>query len=202
MYNLILASGSRYRQQQLAALGIRVQSIAPEIDETPQSGESPIALCQRLADQKAQKIAAAHSDAVVIGSDQVALIEESEPPQVLGKPHSHDNAVSQLNQCSGRTVSFYTAVSVHCLSKSIRATQMETTRVVFRALTDQDIERYLLSEKPYDCAGSFKSEGRGILLFEGIESRDPNALIGLPVMLLRDMLGTHVGIDLLRLATD
>lgn len=202
MCKLILASGSRYRQQQFADLGILAQNIAPDIDETPRPGESPIALCQRLADAKAATISATHTDALVIGSDQVALIEESEPPQVLGKPHTHENALSQLRQCSGRTVSFYTAVSVHCQSKNIRVTQMEPTRVVFRTLRDEDIERYLLSDKPYDCAGSFKSEGRGALLFERIESRDPNALIGLPIMLLRDMLASHAGIDLLTLATD
>lgn len=202
MTTLILASGSRYRQQQFADLGLHAQSIAPDIDETPLPDESPTTLCQRLADAKAAKIATTHTDAIVIGSDQVALIEGSEPPQVLGKPHTHENAVSQLRQCSGRTVSFYTAVSVHCQSKTIRTTQMEPTRVVFRHLSDNDIERYLLSDKPYDCAGSFKAEGRGALLFERIESRDPNALIGLPVMLLRDMLATHAGIDLLKLATD
>ncbi|GGW76813.1 Maf family protein [Alteromonas halophila] len=201
MAPLILASGSRYRQQQFRALGIDVQCIAPDIDETPFPDECPAALCQRLADAKAHKIATQHPDALVIGSDQVALIEGSEPAQVLGKPHTHENAVNQLKMCSGAAVSFYTAVSLHCQSQNIRTTQMEPTRVIFRALSDTDIERYLLCEKPYDCAGSFKSEGRGVLLFERIETRDPNALIGLPVMLVRDMLASHAGVDLLALAT-
>ncbi len=201
MTTLILASGSPYRQKQLADLGIRATSIAPDIDETPKRDESPVDLCQRLADAKAGKIAQVHPDAVVIGCDQVALIENSVPAVVLGKPHSHDNAVRQLSQCSGRTVSFYTAVSLHCKTKHLRDTRTECTRVTFRTLRPQDIERYLRTETPYDCAGSFKSEGRGVLLFDRIECRDPNALIGLPLMLLRDMLDEHAQIDLLAMAT-
>ncbi|MEW9798694.1 Maf family protein [Alteromonas sp. CYL-A6] len=202
MKPLILASSSRYRQGLLANLGIKVTCIAPDIDETPHPDEDPKALSQRLAFEKAAKIAKQHPDAIVIGSDQVALIDGTSPPQVLGKPHTYDNAVSQLTMCSGRTVSFFTALSVICHNENVACTGAETTNVIFRSLSNSDIERYIKAETPYDCAGSFKSEGLGILLFERIDSRDPNALIGLPVMLLRDILASELEIDLLKLATE
>lgn len=188
MVQLILASSSTYRQQQLASLGIRTQAIAPHINETACAGEGPDALAVRLATEKAAKIAEAHPSAMVIGADQVAVVNNGSTTHVLGKPGTHDNAVKQLQLCSGKAVDFYSALSVCHKDSDKQVTRVEVTTVTFLKLSDTEIQHYLLAETPYDCAGSFKSESRGVLLFERITSRDPNALIGLPIMLLRDLL--------------
>ncbi|MEG3766959.1 Maf family protein [Alteromonas sp. 14N.309.X.WAT.G.H12] len=203
MQNLpfILASSSTYRQKQLMSLGIQAEAIAPYINESPLTGESPQHLAERLAQEKADKIAGQYPNHIVIAGDQVASVEDPAGKQVvLGKPHTFDAAVAQLSMCSGKKVTFYSALSVMCNAKGKQLTGCDTTDVWFNLLSQEQIVAYLKCEQPYDCAGSFKSEGKGILLFQRITSRDPNALIGLPCMLLRDMLEAF-GIDLLLLST-
>ncbi len=196
---LILASSSKYRQQQLANLGINTDAIAPGIDETASAGEKPDALAARLASEKAATVADAHPSAIVIGADQVAVVNDGDTTHVLGKPGTHENAVRQLKLCVGKAVEFYSAVSVCHKDSDKQVTRVEITTVTFLELTDKEIQQYLLAETPYDCAGSFKSEGRGVLLFDRIASRDPNALIGLPLMLLRDLL-SELDVSLLDIA--
>ena len=198
--HLILASSSKYRRQQLASIGIKTDAIAPNIDETPFSNELPEQLALRLAKQKAEFVAQQHPNALVIGSDQVACVNLNGHPSIMGKPGGYENAKQQLIQCSGKSVEFYTAVSVQQAGVNKALTSVEKTTVSFRALSEDQIRQYLLAETPYDCAGSFKSEGLGILLFDSITSRDPNALIGLPLMLLRDLLA-EFDVDLLTLAS-
>lgn len=196
---LILASSSRYRLAQLANIGLQLPGISPSIDETPLAQEAPEALAARLAQSKAEQIAADYPDAIIIAGDQVAAVTDSSGTlHSLGKPGDLQNAIAQLKLCSGNTVTFYTALSLVHNAKSATLTQVETVKVTFRTLTETTIERYLLSEQPYDCAGSFRAEGKGVLLFDRIESRDPNTLIGMPVMLLRDMLAKW-NIDLARI---
>lgn len=181
---LILASSSIYRRQLLHRLGIPFTVASPEIDETPLSGERPPQTASRLAEQKARAMAGQFPDALIIGSDQVAVLHG----KALGKPGNHANAVKQLNAASGQTLMFHTAL---CLLDSGNATVQlatATNEVKFRPLTPEQIERYLLAEKPYDCAGSAKSEGLGIALIEYIRGEDPNALIGLPLIELTSML--------------
>lgn len=184
MQTLILASTSPYRRELLSRLKIPFAVCAPEIDETPLPGELPQQTAERLAVAKARAVADQFPDALIIGSDQVAILEG----KVLGKPHSHDNAFRQLSTMRGKCVVFHTAL---CLfnSRSGRS-QLRTVPVTvrFRSLSDAQIERYLAREQPYNCAGSAKSEGLGIALIEKIEGEDPNALIGLPLIALVDML--------------
>lgn len=175
---LILASTSRYRRELLERLRLPFQVMSPEVDETPQPGERPAMLAQRLALEKARAVAARHPDAVVIGSDQVADLDGTP----IGKPGNHERAVAQLRSMSGRSVVFQTAVAVVCEARSYAGTALVPVTVRFRALADADIERYLRTEQPYDCAGSAKSETLGIALLEAIESNDPSALVGLPLI--------------------
>jgi septum formation protein len=175
---LILASTSRYRRELLARLRIAFDVVAPAVDETPQPGEAPAALAQRLARAKAQAVAAQHPQAVVIGSDQVAELDG----QAIGKPGSHERAVAQLRAMSGRRVVFHTAVAVVCAARGFADVRLAPVTVHFRSLDDAQIERYLRLEQPYDCAGSAKSESLGIALLEAIDSDDPTALVGLPLM--------------------
>lgn len=175
---LILGSTSRYRRELLERLRIPFNVAAPEVDETPHAGESPRDLAWRLAQAKAQAVAAAHPEAVVIGSDQVADLD-GEP---LGKPGEHAKAVAQLQRMRGRVVIFQTAVSVVCLASGFADTQLAAVKVKFRDLSDAEIETYLRAEEPYDCAGSAKSEGLGIALLESIDNDDPSALVGLPLI--------------------
>ncbi|KKW69244.1 septum formation inhibitor Maf [Lampropedia cohaerens] len=175
---LILGSTSRYRRQLLARLGLPFEAIAPDVDETPQPQEAPAALAQRLALAKAQEVAARYPDAVVIGSDQVADLAG----QPLGKPGSHVRAVAQLRQMRGQTVVFHTAVALVWQARGLALQDIAQVRTRFRALDDAEIERYLLAEQPYDCAGSAKSEGLGISLLDAIDNDDPTALIGLPLI--------------------
>ncbi|CAN5617687.1 Maf family protein [soil metagenome] len=174
---LLLASTSPYRRALLARLRLPFDVMPPEVDETALAGETPLALVQRLAQAKAAAVAMRAGDAWAIGSDQVAELDG----QALGKPGSADAAVAQLSALAGRNVPFHTAVAlVH--SDGRHFTAVDTTRVQVRALTAAEIARYVAQERPYDCAGSFKSEGLGIALFESIESQDPTALVGLPLI--------------------
>ena len=202
--SLVLASSSQYRKMLLANLGIQVDTHAPDIDESPFANESPTALSFRLAEQKTHKVAAelkkVDSDTIIIGSDQVALVRTDAGPQLLGKPGTFENAVNQLMECQGKQVSFYTALCLHQPSASKTITQVDETRVFFRHNSEAAIRAYVDKEQPLDCAGSFKSEGLGVLLFDKIESRDPNSLIGLPIMLLNELLGAHFDVDLLAMA--
>lgn len=204
MAQLILASSSQYRKRVLANIGIHVDTHAPNIDETPFNNESPTALSVRLAEQKARKVATElgtlDNDAIIIGSDQVALVQTDTGPQLLGKPGDVDNAVKQLMACQGKRVGFYTALCLHQPSTNKTITQVDETRVFFRCNSEPAIRAYVQKEQPLDCAGSFKSEGMGVLLFEKIESRDPNSLIGLPIMLLNELLAAHFDVDLLAMA--
>lgn len=176
MPSLILASTSRYRQELLARLRLPFEARAPHVDETAMPGEGPAALAERLALAKAQAVAARFPDAVVIGSDQVADLDG----QALGKPGSHDNAVAQLRRMSGRTVVFQTAVAV--VAPGLAAIERAEVKVRMRTLSDAEIERYLRTDQPYDCAGSAKVESLGIALLDAVESDDPTALIGLPLI--------------------
>jgi len=181
---LILASTSIYRSQLLSTLQIPFQTTAPDVDETPLPGESAEQTSLRLSREKAQAVADRFPDALIIGSDQVALLDG----QQLGKPLNHDNAVKQLRSMRGKTVIFYTALSLFNAASGEMQTDVAITRVGFRDLSDEQIERYLLKEQPYHCAGSAKSEGLGIALIASIEGDDPNALIGLPLIRLVGML--------------
>jgi septum formation protein len=181
---LILGSTSRYRKELLYRLQIPFDTAAPDVDETPRANEPPKDLAMRLALAKARAVALKHPEAVVIGSDQVADLEGVP----LGKPGNHTNATLQLQQMRGKTVIFQTALSVVCLATAYERTDLAVVKVKFRNLSDAEIESYLRAEEPYDCAGSAKSEGLGISLLEAIESDDPTALIGLPLIRTCQML--------------
>lgn len=174
---LVLASTSPYRRELLARLRLPFETARPEVDESPRPDEPPATLALRLAVAKAEVVAAARPDAWVIGSDQVAELDG----RPLGKPGGHDNAIAQLAAMSGRSVRFHTGV---CLVRAGNAatTAVDLTVVRFRTLERDGIERYLDAERPFDCAGSFKCEGLGICLFEAIETCDPTALVGLPLI--------------------
>jgi septum formation protein len=183
-----LASTSKYRRELLARLHLPFSCIAPGVDEAVRRGEQPLALAARLARAKAAAVALQHPDAWVIGSDQVAVLAGSEGELILGKPGTEARCLEQLRSCSGSTVSFMTAVAVvrhdgHAVHEFI-----DTTRVTFRRLDEETIARYVAVEAPVDCAGGFKSEGLGIALCESIDSGDPSALIGLPLIRLSAVL--------------
>ena len=175
---LILGSTSRYRRELLQRLQMPFEVAAPDVDETALPDETPQALAERLALAKARAVASAFPSAVVIGSDQVADLNGLP----LGKPGSHERAVLQLRQMRGQTVIFQTAVAVVCHESGFEQSSLAAVRVRFRDLDDSEIENYLRAEQPYDCAGSAKSEGLGIALLESIESDDPTALVGLPLI--------------------
>ena len=175
---LVLGSTSRYRRELLSRLHIPFDVAAPEVDETPLPGETPHQLACRLAVAKAHAVAAKFPDAVVIGSDQVADFN-GEP---LGKPGTHENAVIQLRRMRGHTVIFQTAVAVVCHATGFEELDIAPVKVIFRQLTDDEIESYLRKEQPYDCAGSARSEGLGIALLDRIDNDDPTALVGLPLI--------------------
>lgn len=176
--SLILGSTSPYRRELLSRLRIPFSVQSPEVDETPLDGERPMQLAQRLALAKAIAVAEKNPNAVVIGSDQVADLNGMS----LGKPGNFDRAMLQLRQMSGQTVVFQTALAVVCLDSGFEQTDLASVRVQFRVLSDAEIEVYLQREKPYDCAGSAKSEGLGIALLESIANDDPTALVGLPLI--------------------
>ncbi|GAA5010680.1 septum formation inhibitor Maf [Pseudoluteimonas lycopersici] len=173
---LLLASTSPYRRELLSRLRLPFQCVPPRVDETPSSGEAPAALASRLAGEKAAEVHAREPDAFVIGSDQVADLEG----RVLGKPGNFESAVAQLRAMSGREVAFHTALCV--IGPGFRESAVDTTVVRMRDLGNDEIARYLQAEPAFDCAGSFKAEGLGIGLFEAIDSRDPTALVGLPLI--------------------
>ena len=178
MPHLVLASTSRYRRELLERLRLPFDVVRPEVDETALPGESPHALAIRLALAKAQAIAGQHSgDVWALGSDQVADVDG----HALGKPGGREAAIAQLRSMSGRTVRFHTALCLAHADGRMHA-DIDLTEVRFRGLSDPEIERYVDAEQPFDCAGSFKSEGLGISLFEAIDNRDPTALIGLPLI--------------------
>jgi len=177
---LILGSTSAYRRDLLNRLRIPFSVESPHVDETALPGEHPVELARRLALAKAHAVAQRFPDCVVIGSDQVADLEG----HALGKPGNHERATLQLRQMRGKTVIFQTALAVVCLDSGFCQQDLAPVKVIFRDLDDTEIENYLRQEQPYDCAGSFKAEGLGIALFESIESRDPSALIGLPLISL------------------
>jgi septum formation protein len=175
---LILGSSSRYRHELLSRLALPFEVVAPDVDETPLAGEAPAELALRLALAKARAVAANFPHAVVIGSDQVADLKG----QPLGKPGTHERAVDQLRQMRGQTVIFQTAVAVVCADSGFEQSELAAVRVHFRDLSDEEIENYLRTEQPYDCAGSAKSEGLGIALLQAIHSDDPTTLVGLPLI--------------------
>jgi len=194
MTPIVLASSSPYRRQLLEKLGLSFDTEAPEIDESPNLNEPPSQLVQRLAKAKAEALRTRYNNHLIIGSDQVAELDG----QIIGKPNNHEAAVTQLNNCSGRVVQFHTGV---CLLNSARGTQQYRCcryDVHFRTLSERQIDYYLRREQPYDCAGSFKSEGLGIALFSAVKGDDPNSLIGLPLIALTDMLDQE-GVDVLSL---
>jgi septum formation protein len=159
----------------------------PLVDETPLPGETPQALCLRLAEAKSRAVAARYADALIIGSDQVALLDGT----ALSKPGNHLNAVAQLRAMRGRTITFLTAVAVHDAAAHATRSRTVPTEVSFRDYSDAEIERYLALDQPYDCAGSAKSEALGIVLIRALRGDDPNALIGLPLIALVDLLAEH-----------
>ncbi|OYQ39815.1 septum formation inhibitor Maf [Rhodoferax sp. TH121] len=181
---LILGSTSAYRRELLQRLRVPFGVAASDVDETPLPHEAPLALARRLALAKARAVAQQYPDCVVIGSDQVADLD-GEP---LGKPGTHERAVAQLQKMRGKTVVFQTAVAVVCQTSGFQQEDVAPVRVVFRDLSDAEIENYLRAETPYDCAGSAKSEGLGIALLESIDNDDPSALVGLPLIRTSRML--------------
>ena len=193
-YNIILASSSPYRKQLLEKLQLPFSCHSPDIDETRQPNELPETLVKRLAIEKAQAIATSLNtpNNLIISSDQIAVLDNN----ILTKPGNHGNAVNQLIQCSGKTVTFLTSLCILNTTTNNQSTHIEPFIVQFRDLSQQDIENYLHKDKPYDCAGSFKAESLGIALFEKMQGDDPNSLIGLPLIKLTSLLKEH-GVDIL-----
>ncbi len=181
---LVLASTSPFRRELLQRLGVAFETLAPDVDETRHTDESPEALVLRLSEAKARTAASRYPDALIIGSDQVAVCGD----EVLGKPGNHEAACVQLRRLAGHRVSFLTGLCLYDTASDNALVDLIPYHVVFRQLTDQQIDRYLKIEQPYNCAGSFKSEGLGISLFESMQGEDPNALIGLPLIRLTNWL--------------
>lgn len=181
---IILASSSKYRQNLLSRLQLGFESIAPDTDESIKKNEQPQNFVKRVSLDKAYKIAEEYIDAVVIGSDQIAVFND----QIIGKPGTHQNAFQQLKSFSGNKIDFLTGVAVIIHSKQVEKYRLSKVTVKFKALTEQQIENYLLVDKPYDCAGSFKVESLGISLFESIQSDDPTSLEGLPLITVCNLL--------------
>jgi septum formation protein len=181
---LVLASTSRYRRELLSRLHIPFEVTAPAVDEAPLSGEAPQALALRLACLKARAVRHAWPDALIVGSDQVAVVDET----ILGKPGNFDQAAAQLKLMRGKPVYFHTALCLLNARTSREQTTLVPVTVHMRDYTDAQIERYLRAEEPYDCAGSARIEGLGIALVAKLAGDDPNALIGLPLIALCDML--------------
>jgi septum formation protein len=175
---VVLGSSSPYRRELLSRLHLAFQTAVPEVDETPHPNEGPLDLARRLALAKARVVAARFPEAVVIGSDQVADLAG----EALGKPGTHARAVAQLRQMRGHTVVFHTAVAVVCAATGFEQLEVAPVKVTFRDLGDAEIESYLRAEQPYDCAGSARSEGLGVALLDAIDSDDPTALVGLPLI--------------------
>lgn len=192
MKTLVLASTSPFRKSILSKLNLAFECAKPDIDETALVNESPQALVERLAGEKARAVAEQFPDALIIGSDQVAVCDG----KILGKPHTFENGVKQLSQFSNKAVTFYTGLALYNSNSGQTETQVVPFTVHFNALSQEEIANYLHAEQPYNCAGSFKSEGLGICLFKKLEGDDPNTLIGLPLITLVGMLKTQ-GLDVL-----
>jgi len=184
MLPLILASTSRYRRELLKKLEMPFKCVAPQVDELPLPGESPRQLVLRLAQAKAQALAADYPNNLIIGADQVCVLDG----KITGKPHSEENARRQLRAASGHVVTFYTGLALYNSASGHLQTECEPFDVHFRQLSDVEIARYIEKEQPLNCAGSFMSEGLGITLFERLDGRDPNTLVGLPLIALCKML--------------
>ncbi|EKT56407.1 Maf family protein [Providencia sneebia] len=184
MKSIILASSSASRKTVLEKLGLPFLAVSPDVDETPLLNESAENLVIRLAQAKAHALSQHYPQHLIIGSDQVCVIED----KILGKPLTFENAVLQLKQASGKKITFYTSVCLLDSATGSCQVQCEPFHVHFRSLNDEEIVTYLRKDEPYYCAGSFKSEGLGITLFDKLEGRDPNTLIGLPLILLSQML--------------
>jgi len=193
MKTLVLGSTSPFRKSILEKLNLPFECAKPDIDETALVNESPQALVERLAIEKAKAVAHKFSNALIIGSDQVAVCDG----EILGKPHTFDNGVKQLTQFSNKSVIFYTGLCVYDSSENTVKSLVEPFIVHFNELSLSEIESYLKAEQPYNCAGSFKSEGLGICLFKKLEGDDPNTLIGLPLIKLVALLKQH-GLDTLK----
>lgn len=184
MQALVLGSTSPFRKALLDKLGIPFLTDTPNTDETRRPGETPDRLVRRLAEDKARDVASRFPDALVIGSDQVACVGD----EILGKPGNRENAIAQLSAASGKAVTFYTGLCLYNAANDQIQVAVEPFVVHFRVLGSAQIERYIDREQPFNCAGSFKSEGFGITLFAALEGRDPNALVGLPLIRLVEML--------------
>ena len=184
MPNLVLASTSPYRRMLLEKLGIPFECAAPDVDETPQPGESPRHLVTRLAKEKAQSLAVRYPAHLIIGSDQVCVLDG----EITGKPHTEENAYQQLLRARGSIVTFYTGLALYNSASGHLQTECEPFDVHFRHLSEEEIMDYVRRERPLNCAGSFKSEGLGIALFDKLDGRDPNTLVGLPLIALCQML--------------
>ena len=189
---LILGSTSIYRRELLERLKIPFRIESPDIDETPQENETPQQLVERLSVEKARSVASNNPGSLVIGSDQVAV----HGGKIVGKPHTHDRAMQQLREANGKEIMLYTGLSLVNADTGEALTEVIPFQVVFRKLSEQQLESYLHKEQPYHCAGSVKSEGLGIALLERFEGEDPNTLIGLPLIRLIRML-EHFGIDVI-----
>lgn len=192
MQQLILGSSSPFRAELLQKLGLDFITASPDIDETPYPDETAEQLVKRLAEQKALEIAKSHPDSLIIGSDQAAVLGD----KILGKPGNHANAMQQLKAASGHKVIFYTGLALYNAKTRQMQSLVDPFTVVFRKLSEQQIDFYLNKEQPYQCAGSFKSEGFGISLFANLVGDDPNTLIGLPLIKLISLLENE-GIDVL-----
>lgn len=190
MRNLILGSTSPYRRELLQRLAISFDTAAPDIDETRYPEESAYAMVERLSLEKAKAVAQQHPDALIIGSDQCSVLHE----QVIGKPHTHENAIKQLQNASGETVSFLTGLCLYDSRDGSYQLDVVPFQVDFRDLSDAEIDAYLRKDEPYNCAGSFRSESLGIALFKRMHGDDPSALMGLPLIRLTEML-RQVGIN-------
>lgn len=184
MPQIILASTSPWRRELLKKLQIPFECASPDVDELPLPGESPRHLVLRLAQAKAQALAKRYPQHLLIGSDQVCVLGG----KITGKPHSEENAHKQLREASGHIVTFYTGLALYNSATGNLQTECEPFDVYFRQLSDSEITHYIQKEQPLNCAGSFKSEGLGITLFERLEGRDPNTLVGLPLIALCKML--------------
>ena len=193
MAKLVLASTSRYRRELLSRLHMPFATVAPNVDETPHVGESPAQTALRLSVMKAQAVAKQFPDALIIGSDQVLMLNSEQ----LGKPGNYANAFAQLKKMQGNAMVFHTAITLLNSNTGKVQTRDVPTVVHIRKLSDAQIEAYLKKEEPYDCAGSAKSESLGIALMERMDSPDPTALIGLPLMALTEML-LNEGVDVLQ----
>ncbi|MDC5821244.1 Maf-like protein [Vibrio europaeus] len=190
-YQLVLASTSPYRKQLLNKLAIAFETASPAFDETPLDNEAPIELVKRLAQGKAESCSVSQPS-IVIGSDQVCVINGN----IIGKPHTREKAIEQLLDQSGQSIQFYTGLALHNTHTGLTDIKVDTFTVHFRALSKKQIENYVDKEQPFYCAGSFKSEGLGIALFERLEGKDPNTLVGLPLIDLIDMLAAQ-GVEVL-----